>query len=289
LTASGSTTSLGRREGARDFAFMGNRVRRRLWQMLGGATDRQGNPRAEPTDWREVFEGAPDDAAEVTAALRYASVETASRTYVPARFYGWPEPARTVVSVRVAEAARAEAFIESLPHVGNALAVTARGDLYRPHGLGALVEFATSAEADKAMAALGEAEIRAVVTAPLEDGLDDVGFVISVRLDDLWAGAEVIRHLAATDESDSLYPLDLADVEQPPRNNPTVPTLRVAWLAWTFLAVMLAVVAGTFIIFGLVSVFRGTPSGVLYLLGGVALGYATWQSGRRSAALDRET
>jgi hypothetical protein len=238
---------------------MGNRVRRRLWQMLGGATDRQGNPRAEPTDWREVFEGAPDDAAEVTAALRDASVETASRTYVPARFYGWPEPARTVVSVRVAEAARADAFIESLPHVGNALAVTALGDLYRPHGFGALVEFVTSAEADKAMAALGEAEIRAVVTAPLEDGLDDVGFVISVRLDGLWAGAEVIRHLAATDESGSLYPLDLADVEQPPRNNAT---LRVAWLAWTFLAVLLAVVAGTFIIFGLVSVFRGTASSI---------------------------
>ena len=266
-------------------------MRSRVWRLLGGATDEQGRPASSSDDWQEVFEGAPHDAHELTAALGDAGLEVASRTYVPARFYGWPEPARSIVSVRSVEAERAVSLIEALPHLGNALAPSP-SDLGRPRGVASLVELATSAEAATAMTALREAGISAHITEPLANHLDDVGYVISVNYLDLYAAAEIIRRIAEASDPPTFRPRDLAQVEPPHSSttNTKIPGgVRLRWFGWTFLTLMLGFIAAVFVAFGLVGFKHEGPADLLWALGGSVIAYGAWLAGRRSASLDHET
>ena len=264
-------------------------MRTGLWRLLGGAVDEQGRPAASPDDWRAVFEGAPSDAAGATDALRFEGLESTSHSYFPARFYGQPEPTRTIVYVRTPDADRAAALIESLPHLGNLLAAASAYRANRPKGAAALVELATPAETDAAAIALHAAGIAAWVTEPHPDGLDDVGYIVSVRIVDLYEATEVIRALAAADETGSFRPRDLAEVEPPPTRRERSGIDRLPVIGWMFVAVMAGFASVLGVVFGAGTLAEGSPIGLFWVIVGVGFGWAARRAGRRSAELDRMT
>jgi hypothetical protein len=97
-------------------------LRARLWRLLGGVTDANGQPAPQPDDVVIVFDGDPRDARQIDQALGEAGVEVAGvQTYVPANFGHIPTPHKATVSVRRADEPTARSVIERYPHLGNLL------------------------------------------------------------------------------------------------------------------------------------------------------------------------
>lgn len=261
--------------------------RKRLWRVLGGATDERGSPAPSADDWADVFEGAPIDAAELSAALGEAGLEVDSRTYVPSRFYGWPEPTRAILSVRVPDATRALSLIEGLPHLGNA-AVPDEAVPHRQRGFASLAEFATQGEVETAVSALRDEGIPAEVTAPLASHLDDVGYVVSVKWGDLGDAVDVIQGMLDTDETGSFNPRDLAAVDSTasPRSSSRSTGTKLRWVGWAFATFVLGLTALSLVVSGLAGIVRGEPLHVLLATAGAGVGYGAWLARRRLAAID---
>jgi hypothetical protein len=179
-----------------------------LWRLLGGATDEHGRPSAAADDLVVVFEGDPRDARQLQLALDEAGVRVAPEVHVPARFFGVSEPPRATISVRVADLPTATEVIEAHPHLGNSAAEV--GDLaFRPRGFLSVAQFTSPAHADLAEVTLSAAGIRAVVTPPESTAFGGVGYVVSVRSEQLPTASQHLRALAERLGPEEFAPRDL--------------------------------------------------------------------------------
>lgn len=196
--------------------------RTRLKRWLGMEADP-----GEGSEWQIVFEGLPNDAAELVDVLADAGIPARAVHYVPEVRWqpSGAEPRLALVSVRRFQAARANDVIATRPDLDLGARST-RLSRQRQGGR-AVAEFATAQEVDTAMTALTAAGIAtAVVQEPLTNASDGVGYVISVPSRDLYDAAETIRRLALTDTSGEFKPRDIAEASRP-RFEPRKPRHRL--------------------------------------------------------------
>ena len=124
----------------------------------------------EGSEWQIVFEGLPNDAAELVDVLADAGIPARAVHYVPEVRWqpSGAEPRLALVSVRRFQAARANDVIATRPDLDLGARST-RLSRQRQGGR-AVAEFATAQEVDTAMTALTAAGI---ATAVVQESLTD--------------------------------------------------------------------------------------------------------------------